>query len=91
MSAVLSVCGVAPADEKYLTMRMIYQLCKNSKVSIPPEVEDFFKHHEYQDGAGGIEVSIESTRFSEGMSEGMLVELAKLPKDVKYVKFTVSY
>ena len=92
------VKGVKPADDKYRKMLAIYEQCEAADVSIPKEVDDFF-NGERPDPAGVV-VSLSASKNGpvqewrdedNEMLEGFEVDITKLPKDVKIVRFINSY
>jgi len=92
------VQGIKPADEKFRKMKAIYDACNESGVSIPKEVQAFFGD-EAPDSAGVV-VSLEASakgpvqewRPEDGDTlEGFVVDLRKLPADIKIIRFVNSY
>lgn len=85
--------GLIPADAKYKKMRAIWENCYEYDIRIPPEVEKYFEG-ERPDG-NGIRVPLKeedgvTSYVSEG-ENGFEVELSKLPKDVKFLRFYNSW
>ena len=93
MSMSMSVVGFLPPDEQWLKMKAAYDACKAIGVEPPEEVEDFFNGEDPGD-APGKEVQLEGNGAKEWRSdgsEGFEVELARLPKSVKFVRFYCSW
>ena len=87
------VVGFRPADEKWNKMKKIWNACESAGVEIPKKVDDFF-NNEAPGDKPGIEVELKSavrpwsSKFAE---EGYEVDIAKLPPDVKVIRFYNSY
>ena len=93
MSMSTYVVGFRPPDEKWKQMKSIYDACTKANVLVPGEVEDFFNGE--PPDPQGVEVELEKlgavTPWRDDMQEGFEVEVAKLPKDVKIIRFYNSY
>lgn len=91
MSISTHVVAFRPADERWQSMKAIYDVCCKADVTIPEEVLDFFDN-EPPDEAG-VEVDIdEAVRgWSDDSREGFEVDLTKLPYGVKILRFYNSY
>ena len=89
----MRVEGIKPPDEKWKQMKAIYDACVSAKVLIPAVVEQFFDG--YKPNESGVAVDLInhdcSKRINGNMIEGYEIDLAKLPKDVKFIQFTNSY
>lgn len=87
------VYGIKPADEKYKKMLEIYNLCKESKVNIPDEVVDFFDNEPPE--SKGVIIELKQfgclTSYNEEMVDGYEIELGKIPKDIKIIRFVNCY
>lgn len=88
------ISGIKPADEKFNQMKAIWDMCERVDVKVPKEVGDFFGWEE--PGKYGVEVSQEELgdsveELNEEYTDGYLVYIDKLPKDVKVLKFYNSY
>ena len=87
------VIGIVPADAKFLKMKMIWELCEENDVEIPDEVVDFFNNERPDDK--GVRIHLEDnvavSNYNEDASSGFEVEIDKLPKDVKIIRFYNSW
>jgi hypothetical protein len=84
------VQGVKPPDLKWKQMKAIWESCHAAQVEIPKEVRDFF-NNEKPDKAGvvvDLEVKVDTTQEYKEIWE---VDLDKLPKDIKIIRFIHSY
>jgi len=86
-----NVVAFRPADEKWKQMKAVYDACDKAGVSIPEEVDDFF-NGEPPDEAG-VEVAIAHAmqEWNDDGGEGYEVDISKLPKDIKIIRFYNSW
>lgn len=86
------VVGFRPADKKWEEMLAIWNMCKKAKVAIPDEVVDFFDDCD-PNGKPGLEIEIEGAleEYTSDYQNGFTLDVTKLPKDVRYVRFINSY
>lgn len=88
-----SVVAIRPPDEKWLQMKAVYDACLSADIEVPDEVWEFF-NHERPDNAGVL-MEIEEhecvSAYNGTSSAGFEVEIAKLPKDIKIIRFFNSW
>ncbi len=89
MSGTMHVCGFVPPDAIWKKMKVAYEACIAAGVSVPQQVEKFFGGVPPNDL--GLEITIPHYAYREGMNEGYQVEIAKLPPEVKCIRFWMSY
>ena len=93
MSMSTSVTGFKPPDEKWKKMKAIWDACEKACVNTPAKVEKFFNGVPPDDS--GVEVELEDTpccrEYREEMCNGYEIEIAKLPKDIKIIRFCNSF
>lgn len=100
MSMSMHVQGIRPPDERWQQMRAIWNACDAAGLEIPEEVLEFFGHSEpdaagvvisldYADGTGELHECV--TEYNADMREGFVIDIDKLPKDVKLVRFMCCY
>lgn len=93
MSMSTFVMGFRPPDEKWKKMKAIWDSCKKAGVEAPKEVDSFFGGEPPDDS--GVEVKLEGTlccrEYREEMRDGFEIEISKLPKDIKIIRFVNSY
>ena len=72
-------------------MKAAYDVCQLAGIEIPDEVDKFF-NGETPDEAG-VEVEIDSIldEWGDDIRQGYQVDLSKLPKDVKILRFYNSW
>ena len=93
MGMSTSVLGFKPADEKFYKMKSVFESCQELGIAPPDEVEDYF------DGYGvegdGVRVEIEEmdccSEYSNETESGYEVDITKLPKDIKIIRFYNSF
>jgi len=86
-----NVVAFRPADEKWKQMKTIYDACKKAGISTPKEVDDFFDGETPDEN--GVEVDIEQAmrKWHDDSGEGFEVDISKLPKDIKIIRFYNSW
>lgn len=89
MSMSLHVIGFAPPDEHWRRMKQIWDSCVAAKVTPPEEVMKFFGYEEPDDA--GVQVELKPDEFKDDSREGFEIELAKIPKHVKTLRFYASW
>ena len=95
MGVSYDVVGIKPADEKYTQMKNIYELCERANVQVPKEVREFFRGT--MPGARGLETYLSEMEPDPLVVEEnndddyrLIVDLRKLPEDIKILAFVVS-
>ena len=74
-------------------MKAIWDNCTAAGVAVPSEVEAFFNHEPPEPDGVKIEL-LEAqgvTEFKDDSTEGLIVDLDKIPKHVKLLKFCNSW
>lgn len=93
MSMSTSIVGFVPPDNKFKKMKAAYDACHKAGVEIPEEVSEFFQD-EIPDDAG-VSIDLEDhecvKEYSEDMVHGFEVDISKVPKDVKIIRFSNCY
>lgn len=86
------VVGYRPQDEKWHQMKAAWNACKNAGITVPRDVESFF-NDEDPNTLPGLEVDIRDAveEWDDRYRQGYQVDLAALPKDVKFLRFYNSY
>lgn len=90
MSMSTHICGIVPPDDNWKKMKAVWDSCVAAGVSVPADVCAFFNDGSPDErgvvidkkGLGGA-----VTEYKAEMSEGFEVDLTKLPKGVKVVRF----
>lgn len=93
MSMYTFVTGIKPPDEKWKKLKEVWEVCEKGGVRIPEEVLQFFKHE--PPDMLGVVVNLKEDMCVEhrhgNASEIWEVDITKLPKDVKIIRFENSY
>lgn len=93
MGMSVHLSGIRPPDEKWKAMKRVWDACEAAMVLIPDAVLKFF-HHEKPDSEGVVVPLSEPEHYVQHGADGRNhydVQLDKLPKDVKVVRFTLSW
>lgn len=95
MSRSLNVEGFIPPDEKFKKMKAAYDSCVAAGVPVPEDVQHFFD--DKPPDATGVRIGLSYdkkynavTEYENEYSSGYEVNLEKLPKDIKVLRFTMS-
>jgi hypothetical protein len=87
------VIGIRPPDAKWNQMKAVWDACKNAGIEPPEKVKDFFEYD--SPDPAGIRVELQGNpcvrAYSDDMQQGFEVDITKLPKDVKILRFFNSY
>ena len=93
MSMSSHVVGFKPPDDKWKKMKKAYDACIEAGINVPENVEEFFNYEEPDDA--GVEVELEEhaccKEYNADMRQGFEIDVSKLPKDVKIIRFYNSY
>lgn len=87
MSMSTYIKGFRLPDEKWRSYKKIYDACMTAGINPPKEVIDFFNDKEPDDSGVEINLSDIAEAWSDESSEGFQIEIAKLPKDIKIIRF----
>ena len=82
--------GIIPADEKFKKMYNIYKECDLVGIEPPKAVVEFFNNDEPCEDGVVIRLRDLST-FTTDCSEGLTLDVDKIPKDVKTIRFVNLY
>ena len=93
MGMSTSLIAFKPPDERWHAMKAVWDACTKAGTSIPPEVGRYFEGG--VPDPSGVEVSLKNSpackEYRAEMQHGYEVDLTKLPKDVKIIRFVNSY
>lgn len=87
------IVGFRPADDEWNRMKMIWDSCKEADIDPPTEVEDFFDGEDPGDKPG-VEINIDEAVkewTNNDYASGYEVEISKLPKGLKVLRFINSW
>lgn len=93
MSVSTHVVGIKPPDAKWKKMKIVYDACIKAGVDVPEEVDKFFDGHKPDEK--GVLIDLKEgngvSHYNADMEDGYEIELAKLPKGIKIIRFVNSY
>ena len=93
MSMNTCIVGFIPPDAKWKKMKVVWDSCSKAGITPPKEVDDFFNGVPPDDA--GVEIELEEhpscQEYRDEMREGFQVEVSKLPKNVRFIRFYNSY
>lgn len=86
--------GFKPPDDHWLQMKAVWDACVKAMIEVPEEVDRFFNGETPDDS--GVEIRLDYTDccsdYSDGdMRVGIEIDLDKVPKGVKAIRFVNSY
>ena len=94
MSMSFAVVGYAEADNEWLIKKAVWDVCDAARVDVPKEVLEYFDY-QYPGDKPGMEIKITDAvkEFidDESINSGYEVQLDKLPKNVKSIRFIISH
>lgn len=89
MSMSTHVKGIKIKDEKFNEMKQVYDLCVKQNIKIPKEVYDYFGDEVSDDG---VIIDIKSKESTDNDYRDFIdVKIEDIPKDVKIIRFVMSY
>jgi hypothetical protein len=90
------VVGFKPPDEKWQRMKAAWDACKTAGVDVPEEIERYFEGEEPD--PQGVEIDDDAltqcgalTPWTDDYAEGFQLEISKLPRDVRVIRFYNSW
>lgn len=95
MSMSKHVEGIVPPDQKWRDMKRVYDACEKAGIDLPVEVDAFFDGEIPCDQGAVINlidhIAVQPLSDIEEMAEGYNIEIAELPKNVKFIRFYMSW
>lgn len=88
------VVGIRPPDNKWKSMKAVWDACKAVEINPPPEVLDFFGHQEPDNAGLVVHLDTDGDCVREWHTEegqGYEVILGKLPAKITIVRFYNSW
>lgn len=89
MSTTLDISGFVPPDDKWKLMKSIWDACTKAHVDIPKEVGDFFDWNTPTDNGREVSMRKLATEISEDGRYGYEIDVDKIPKNIKRMRFCV--
>lgn len=94
MSMSTYVYGFRPPDQRWKKMKAIYDSCMEEGIDVPDAVDEFFEDDIPDDSGVKVWLSNKSdccTEYSNDGESGYEIDLNKLPKDIKIIRFVNSW
>jgi len=97
MSMSTNVQAFRDMNGEFARMLEAKKFCDERKLSYPKEVDEYFQgdadldEHSLREQFLEVNISSAVTEYRDDYSEGYEVEVAKLPKDVKTIRFRNSW
>ena len=89
MSMSTHIIGFIPPDKKWKEMKAIYDACVKANIEVPEAVNEFFNG--YPPDPKGRYVEVQSEKYNAEGQGGIEIELSKIPKNVKFIRFYNSW
>jgi hypothetical protein len=98
MSMYCGIVGIKPPDDKWKKMKAIWDSCMAADIEPPSDVYDYFGDYEPdEDGVTVSESELSNSGAIRPISEvqfsnrGYIIDVTKLPKDIKLIKVENSW
>ena len=85
------VIGFQPPDNEWKTKKAAYDACEAASIPIPEELYTYFNHEPPNDHGREIDITQATTPWHDDMREGIEIEIAKLPPNIKIIRFINSW
>jgi hypothetical protein len=86
------VVGFREPDATWDKMMAVYQACKMANIGIPDEVDAFFEGEDPTDLRGKtVKLGDACVPWRDDCREGFEVDLTKLPKGLRHIRFYNSW
>ncbi len=91
MSMSTFVNGFRPPDEKWAKMKEAWDACEAAGVDPPEAVSDFFGGEPPDEAGVVVKIDGAVRKYNSSSSSGYEIDLIKLPKDVRIIRFSNSW
>jgi len=96
MSMTTKITGVRDLDQDFAKMMQVKLSCEAAGISYPQEVKEYF--NDPNDSEDDLRREMETVSITDAVSicnqdmvDGFEVDLSRLPKDVKAIRFEIRY
>lgn len=98
MSLSMYVKGFRPEDERWRSMKAVYDTCQVAGISVPVEVLNFFNYEAPDEK--GVEIELGSqygenhlccTPYYSSGGDGFEIDISQVPEGVKTLRFYCSW
>ena len=83
--------AIKPPDERWQAMRAVWDACEAAGVEKPDEVSAFFDDEPPDPAGVVVELGALARPWSAEDAEGLEIDLERLPKGTKTIRFTNSW
>lgn len=91
MSMSSYVYGFRPPDEEWKKKKEAFDACQKAGVSPPEEIWEFFGNEDPDEAGVQVDIKEAVENYSAENVDGFQVDLKKLPKNIRYIRFVNSY
>lgn len=93
MSMSTYVVGFAPPDETWRVHKAVWDACTAANVPVPNETSAFFGHEQPDEAGVNVNLSKLVRKYNDSYrcQDGIEIDLASLPPNVKIIRFVNSY
>lgn len=96
MSMSTCVYGIKPPNKKWKEMKKVYDACIEADIETPDEVNEFFNLFDGEEPDDkGVIFTLDKyeccTEYRDDSCEGFEIEIDKLPKNIKIIRFVNSW
>lgn len=84
------ITGLQPPDDEWKAKLAAYNACQAADIPVPDELAAFFDYAS-PDSSREIDITQAVTSWKDDMKDGFEVEIAKLPPNIKIVRFYNSW
>jgi hypothetical protein len=91
MGVSYDVSGFVPPDETWAKMKAAWDACRAAGVEPPDELWNFFGGAHPDEHGMEVDIDDATVEIHNGAQLEYRVEIAKLPKQVQFLVFTISH
>ena len=85
------VYGFVPPDDEWKKMKQVYDACQLAGVNPPDAVSKFFDYEVPDPKGMRLPIQFAVKDYRADSENGFEVEIAKLPDNVRFIRFVNSY
>ena len=91
MSMSTYICGIVPPNDTWLKMKAVHDACRLASVDVPDVVTEFFNGDMPDDKGVIIDISNIAEKYSANGEHGFEIDIEKVPKHIKTIRFINSW
>jgi hypothetical protein len=85
------IYGFRPPDEEWKKKKEAFDACQRAGVDPPEDLWHFFNNEDPDDAGVQVDIKDAVEEYHDSSSMGFQVDLEKLPKGIRYVRFVNSW